>query len=80
MGDFWRDVKPELKQRSREKKGANLAFALEEMDARGIQYSTTDGVHFIVGEWNFWPTTGLFIHRQTNQRGRGIFNFLKQLS
>jgi hypothetical protein len=42
--------------------------------------SKNNGVHLIVEDFDFYPSTGLFINRTTKERGRGIFNLLKLLS
>ena len=37
-----------------------------------------EGIHFIVDHlFDFWPTTGKFINRETKKHGRGVFNLLR---
>jgi len=62
------------------KRRANNASSTEILRKNGIEFvSKNNGAHLIIGQYNFWPSTGLFIHRKTNARGRGVFNLLKTL-
>lgn len=40
--------------------------------------SKNNGAHLIVlNRWDYWPSTGLFIDRSNQKRGRGITNLLR---
>ena len=43
-----------------------------------------NGVHLVVTHngrtVDFWPSTGKFIFRNTNYKGRGVFNLIKKLT
>lgn len=75
MGDYWRDVNSFRQNKRRE----NMLSSTEILDRANISYSSHNGgVHLIVAKrWDYWPSTGLFIDRQTKKQGRGIFNLLR---
>ncbi len=79
MGDIWKDVNEHRKQ----KKSDNISSSIEELSNRGVNFKTTDGIHYIIEGINslidYWPSTGLFINRTTHKKGRGIFNLLRCL-
>lgn len=35
--------------------------------------------YFVGNEYDYWPRTGLFIHRKTKVRGRGVHNLIKKV-
>lgn len=41
--------------------------------------SHNKGAHLVIGDYDFWPGTGLFIHRPSQEKGRGIRNLMKLL-
>lgn len=45
----------------------------------GFPFVEKPNGHFIIGQYDFWATTGLFIDRITKQRGRGVGKLLKRL-
>jgi len=77
IGEFWRDVKPELEKEGRERKDRNLLNAREKLTALKIPFRELTEHHFRVLHFNYWPSTGLFIDMKTSKRGRGINNLLK---
>jgi len=82
-GDYWRDVKPVMKERSRQKRDDNRRKSAELLTKSGVQFeSKNDGAHLIVttkhGVIDFWPGTGRFIPRGFGKSGRGVFNLLKR--
>lgn len=79
MGDFWRDVKPFIKERSNEKKRRNLENALKSLKDNNISYEEkSNGIHLVVeGKIDYWPTTGKFIRRSDKKQGRGIRNLVR---
>lgn len=81
MGDIFNADKEYRKARSRTKKLSNLEQSTAMLDDLGIHYeSKNNGVHLVVDCcFDYWPSTGLFIHRQTKAKGRGVRNLLKAL-
>jgi hypothetical protein len=69
----------DLKDYSKEKRSDNLEKTLIILKERGVDFQRLSESHLRVANFDFWPTTGLFIHRVTRVRGRGIFNLLKRL-
>lgn len=41
--------------------------------------SNNGGIHLVIGDFDFWPSTGLFKNRKTGKKGRGVFNLIKVL-
>lgn len=81
MGDYWRDVVPEMKQRSIEKRASNRQKSADMLMSIGIEFdSKNDGAHLIVkGNGvivDFWPGTGKYIPRG-GKAGRGVFNLIR---
>jgi hypothetical protein len=72
--EYWNDVKPFLKKRSQEKRASNRESGARILTEAGIPYeSKNGGAHLVVGErYDYWPGTGLWIHRETRHKGRGI--------
>lgn len=65
----------------RAKKEQNKVNSIEILKNAGISYQTKNGgIHLIVGEYNFWPTTGKFQNRITKKTGRGVFKLIKLLT
>lgn len=86
MGDYWRDVSPELAERSKQKRAANRQNGATRLAAAGIQFeSKNDGAHLIVQAKDhvvdYWPGTGKWITRnyRFTLTGRGIARLLKHL-
>jgi len=75
LGEIFAD----MKQESKERKAINRTGSEDILIQRGIPFKKFTEDHFRVGEWNFWPATGLFIHVTLNKRGRGVFNLIKRL-
>ncbi len=65
------------KQERREKKTLNAINSEDILIQRNIPFKKFTEDHYRVGDYNFWPSTGLFIHVKENKRGRGVFNLLK---
>lgn len=73
--EMWR----EIKQERQEKRQSNLEFSRKLLTKEGIKFEEKPNGHFIVGDYDFWATTGLYIHRETKKRGRGVFNLIKKI-
>ena len=75
MGDVFRAMKENGKEKRRHNMISNRRILID----KGIEYEEKANGHCIVGDYDFWLSTGLFIHRKTKQRGRGINNLLRVL-
>jgi len=81
VGDMWREVGPQMKQESVDKRANNRRRSADLLAEKGICFtSKNDGAHLIVTGRDylidFWPGTGKFIARN-GKRGRGVFNVIK---
>ena len=62
-----------------EKRWSNKEKSLKLLKQQGIdvicvnEYST----HYKIGDYNFWPTTGVYYNQKTKDKGRGVFNLIK---
>lgn len=73
-GEMW----AEIKKKASEKKLSNLKNSLNILMGADVMLHQFSEWHYLVeGEWNFWPTTGKFMHKKTGESGRGVFNLLK---
>ena len=84
MGDYWRDVKPDLLERSKAKRQGNRESSAAILTAAGIKHETHNaGAHLVVTHgghiYDFWPGTGLWKMRGSLQQHRGVRRLLKQL-
>ncbi len=83
MGEFWADVKPALKERSRQKRADNREQSARMLSAAGIQFqSKNDGTHLIVAGYkghvyDFWPGTGLWRMRGSPTDHRGVRSLIR---
>ena len=68
-----------IKELGRIKRNNNKISSTGILTSRGIDFiSKSNGVHLVVkNRWDFWPSTGLFIDRKNQKRGRGIKNLLR---
>lgn len=83
MGDYWRGVKPFLKEQSQKKRASNRDNSAKLLEAAGIPFeSKNGGVHLVVaGKYDFWPGTGLWIPRGTGGgKHRGIRSLIACVS
>jgi hypothetical protein len=71
--EFWRGRRHRSQQIRAEKRDSAPALLHREKLSFAVR---NEGTHYIVagkhGSVDFWPGTGLWIDRATNQRGRGI--------
>lgn len=75
LGDLyaaWREHK-------REKKRANRSTSLGLLAQHGHLVEVLSQDHYRIGAFDFWPSTGLFINRETQKRGRGVFKLMEAL-
>ena len=72
----------ELKIKSDTKKADNEKASINILKQRNIPYKIlSKGTrHYRVANMiDFWPSTGVFINMKTSERGRGVFNLIKEL-
>lgn len=84
MGDYWRDVRPDMLERSKAKRAGNRATSVAILAAAGLRYAVhNDGAHLIIAHggyiYDFWPGTGLWKMRGNIQQHRGVRRLLKQI-
>lgn len=75
IGDLFNDIKEEKK----EKRAKNATSSRDILISRKVPFKELSSDHLRVAEYDFWPSTGLFIHIKTKKRGRGVFNLIKIL-
>lgn len=74
LGEIFRTMRKYKKDKR--KKNTNSSTLL--LQSFGISFiSKNNGAHLIIGNYDFWPSTGLFIHRKTQMKGRGIFRLVE---
>jgi len=84
MGEYWRDVKPMLKER-REKHVERMGTsANRNIEKLGYPYTHYESNHQFAIETNkgiidYWGTTGTWIDRKTKKRGKGLRGLRKYL-
>ncbi len=66
-----------MREESRQRKASNLERSTELLKQRGIEFKALSSYHYRVGEYDFWASTGMFMHRATKKKGRGVFNLIK---
>ena len=84
-GDYWRDVKPYLKER-RQKHVARMGKSgNKNIEALGYEYTHyTNNHQFAIetpkGVIDYWATTGTWIDRKTKKRGKGLESLRRYLN
>lgn len=73
--DIWKDMRKEGQLR----KKLNLERSLKILHKEGIEFSMLTDYQVRIGDYDFWPSTGLFLNRVTQKKGRGVFTLLKIL-
>jgi len=86
MGDYWRDVKPDMKERSQRKRAANRKSGAAILHAAGVPFEAkSGGAHLIVQAGDhvvdYWPGTGKWATRdhQFSIVGRGIAGLMQHI-
>ena len=76
-GEIWR----QYREFKREKKASNMLNSLNILKKKGyeVQLVSAMSVHYRVGNFNYWPTTGSFYNPETMVKGRGVMNLIIQL-
>ena len=82
LADYWRDVRPHMKEASRRRRDANRRTGRGKLEAARVSFVVkNEGAHLIVlDRWDYWPGTGLWIDRQTKRQGRGVHSLLVALA
>lgn len=68
-----------LREEGKKKRASNLANSPNLLTAASVPFKLLSETHARVGEYDFWPSTGLFIHTKTKQRGRGVHNLIRKV-
>lgn len=68
-----------MKEEGRKKRASNLEASLSLLHSMQIPFEQLSPSHCRVGEYDFWPSTGLFIHTKTKQRGRGVRHLIRKV-
>lgn len=76
--DFWRKVNESKKQKKKDN-ADNTAYTLI---SNGIDFKlkNSETHHYKIWPYDFWSSTGLFIHEKTKKRGRWILNLIKLIT
>ena len=80
----------EMKEAGMEKRRQNTITSTATLRSQGFAFEVKNGgAHIIIGtygktykekiDFDFWPSTGLFINRTTGKKGRGVFNLIREL-
>lgn len=62
------------------KKQNNFEYAISKLEDSQIYFEYLSESHIRVLSWDYWPSTGLFIHMKSKRRGRGINKLMKLIS
>ncbi|MGE3608045.1 MAG: hypothetical protein AB7I27_00555 [Bacteriovoracaceae bacterium] len=65
------------REERKEKRASNHFRSVDILEEMGVHYTRLSYSHYRINDYDFWPSTGLFIHVKTKKRGRGIRNLLK---
>lgn len=80
MGDAWRQER----ERGRDKRLRNRVWSTEKMqdwcDRNGVELQRlNDEIHLRIEEFDFWPSTGQYLHRPTGRYARGVQELIREL-
>ena len=83
MGDMG-DIFNEYRAYKREKRASNTQASVALLASQGVPFKMMNGhTHLLLqaGEEliDFWPSTGLWISRETKTKQRGVFNLMKHI-
>lgn len=76
LGEMYRA----LREDSQFRKTCNHDKSLAILKEKGYNPKKLSPTHYRVQDWDYWPSTGLFINIETKKRGRGVFGLLKLLT
>lgn len=78
LGEYWRDVKPILKEEKQNRSEKYFTNAMKTFEGKGYDFEIHPNTYQIVIACengvvvDFWSSTGTWIERKTKERGRGI--------
>lgn len=76
LGDTYRAWDKQKK----EKKESKLEQSIKLLDEHDIDYIKKSDYHLRLANYDFWPSTGLFISRYAaKKRGRGVMNLINKV-
>lgn len=78
MSELSEDFKA-LREHGREKRASNMEKSVAVLNHSGVAFEFLSPTHLRIGDYDFWPSTGLFINRKTQKRGRGVFRLLEKV-
>lgn len=78
MGDMG-DIFSEFREAGKVKRNNNLLSSIKILTQNKIEFKKLSDTHVRVKDFDFWPSTGLFINTKTKKRGRGVFNLIQKL-
>ena len=78
MSEIGDDFKA-LREMRKEKRASNRESSIEVLTSKDIAFQQLSDTHFRIGEFDFWPSTGLFMNRKSGKRGRGVFNLIRKV-
>jgi hypothetical protein len=69
-----------FREAGQEKRQSNLERSVALLDAQKVPYTRLSEHHLRIGDYDFWPSTGLWISRtHKRSKGRGVLNLLVTL-
>lgn len=85
MGEYWRDVKPYLKERRQQHVKKMGQSANKNVVSLGYPFKHYTNTHQFaidtpIGVIDYWGTTGTWIDRKTKKRGKGLHSLKKYVS
>lgn len=71
----------EYRGNNQKKRWDNYKQSIEILQKKGIPFEVMKNESHlkVMGDWDFWPSTGKFINNRLKIKGRGIFNLINQL-
>lgn len=74
-----------IREDSKKKRWENRDKSISILDKWSIPYKmlSENNAHYRIlldGGYDFWPTTGKFIHLKTGKQGRGIMNLIQTIN
>lgn len=75
LGDTFKAMREDGKKR----KLQNHCRALEALRAHHIPIKILGPHHYRVGRFDFWPSTGKYLNRETKKYGRGLMNLILEI-
>lgn len=75
LGDHFQAMKDHGKERKR----YNLERSLGLLRANKVEFTKLTDHHYRIGVYDFWPSTGVYLNRETKKKGRGVFNLIKKV-